>query len=63
MTDGHVLEDKSHFRGVWVFLEGRAGGLRDVSTQLIGEGRRLADLRGTTWRPSPATRLGTASTA
>src|SRR5439155_22832302 len=47
VTDGHVLEDKSHFRGVWVFLEGRAGGLRDVSTQLIGEGRRLADLRGT----------------
>src|SRR5256885_1993032 len=33
--------------GVWVFLEGRAGRLRDVSTQLIGEGRRLADLRGT----------------
>ena len=47
MTNGHVLEDKTHFRGVWVFLEGRAGGLRDVSTQLIGEGRRLADLRGT----------------
>jgi len=47
MTEGHGLEDKSHFRGVWVFLEGRAGGLRDVSTQLIGEGRRLADLRGT----------------
>lgn len=46
MTDGHVLEDKSHFRGVWVFLEQRAGRLRDVSTQLIGEGRRLADLRG-----------------
>jgi len=47
VTDGHGLEDKSHFRGVWVFLEGRAGHLRDVSTQLIGEGRRLADLRGT----------------
>jgi electron transfer flavoprotein alpha subunit len=46
MTDGHVLEDKSHFRGVWVFLEARSGGLRDVSTQLIGEARRLADLRG-----------------
>ena len=45
MTDLHVLEDKSHFRGVWVFLERRAGRLRDVSTQLIGEGRRLADLR------------------
>src|SRR3989454_293586 len=48
MTDGHVLEDKSHFRGVWVFLEHRKQGLRDVSVQLIGEGRRLADLRATT---------------
>ena len=47
MTDGHGLEDKSHFRGVWVFLEQRAGRLRDVSTQLVGEGRRLADARGT----------------
>lgn len=47
MTEAHALEDKSHFRGVWVFLEGRAGSLRDVSMQLIGEGRRLADLRGT----------------
>ena len=40
------LEGKSHFRGVWVFLEGRKGTLRDVSVQLIGEGRRLADRRG-----------------
>ena len=47
MTNGHGLEDKSHFRGVWVFLEHRAGKLREVSTQLIGEGRRLADARGT----------------
>ena len=46
MTDGHGPEDKAHFQGVWVFLEGRAGSLRDVSTQLIGEARRLADLRG-----------------
>src|SRR2546422_1038134 len=48
VTDGHPVEDKSHFHGVWVFLEHRKLGLRDVSTQLIGEGRRLADLRGTT---------------
>jgi len=48
VTDSHVLEDKSHFRGVWVFLEHRKQGLRDVSVQLIGEGRRLADLRATT---------------
>ena len=47
MTDGHVLEDKSHFHGVWVFLEHRKKGLRDVSVQLIGEGRRIANLRGT----------------
>src|SRR5205823_1047639 len=47
VTDGHILEDKSHFHGVWVFLEARVGALRDVSQQLIGEARRLADLRGT----------------
>ena len=49
MTEpAHVLEDKSHFRGVWVFVEARKGGIRDVSIQLIGEGRRIADKRGTT---------------
>ncbi len=49
MTDsGHVLEDKSHFHGVWVFLEQRKHRLRDVSIQLIGEGRRIADRLGTT---------------
>ena len=47
MTDVHVLEDKSHFHGVWVFLEHRRQGLRDVSVQLIGEGRRISDLRNT----------------
>ncbi len=31
-------------KGVWIFLEQRRGQLRDVSTQLIGEGRRLADI-------------------
>src|SRR3989475_9378469 len=48
MTGIHhnALEGKSHFRGVWVFLEGRKGVLRDVSVQLIGEGRRIADRRG-----------------
>lgn len=46
MTTGQALEDKSHFRGVWVFLEARKGGLRDVSIQLIGEARRIADRRG-----------------
>jgi len=42
----HGIEDKAHFRGVWVFLELRKGGLRDVSVQLIGEARRIADRRG-----------------
>src|SRR3989442_3826879 len=48
MTGFHhnALEGKPHFKGVWVFLEGRKGTLRDVSIQLIGEGRRLADRRG-----------------
>ncbi|MBI4416639.1 MAG: electron transfer flavoprotein subunit alpha/FixB family protein [Euryarchaeota archaeon] len=39
--------DKSLYKGVWVFLEARQGTLRDVSLQLLGEARRLADLRGT----------------
>lgn len=30
-------------RGVWVFVEARRGALRDISIQLIGEGRRIAD--------------------
>ena len=44
----HAPEDKAHFRGVLVFLEQRKGGLRDVSIQLIGEGRRIADRLGAT---------------
>ncbi len=36
----------SEYRGVWIFLEQRRGQLRDVSTQLIGEGRRLAERLG-----------------
>ncbi len=39
--------DKSLYRGVWVFLEARHGKLREVSLQLLGEARRLADLRST----------------
>ena len=34
-------------KGIWVFLEARNGALRDVSVQLIGEARRIADKRGT----------------
>ena len=36
---------KAH-KGVWVFLEARNGALRDVSVQLIGEARRIADKLG-----------------
>ncbi|MEK6987504.1 MAG: electron transfer flavoprotein subunit alpha/FixB family protein [Candidatus Thermoplasmatota archaeon] len=32
-------------KDVWVFLEARNGALRDVSIQLIGEARRIADKR------------------
>ena len=46
MTHYALVRDKTQYRGVWVFLEQRSGGLRDVSIQLIGEARRLADRRG-----------------
>ncbi len=39
------MSSKVH-RGIWIFLEQRRGQLREVSTQLIGEGRRLADRLG-----------------
>lgn len=49
--------------GVWVFLEARDGRLRDVSIQLIGEARRIADMRGATlsgvlpgWKVGPLAR-------
>ncbi len=51
-------------QGVWVFLEARNGALRDVSVQLIGEARRIADKRGTDltgilpgWKVEPLARL------
>ena len=34
------------FRGVWVFAEQRHGRLKDVSHELVSEGRRLADKLG-----------------
>ncbi len=50
-------------KGIWVFLEARNGALRDVSVQLIGEARRIADKRGTDltgilpgWKVEPLTR-------
>ena len=47
MTHGHPIPPPMDaHRGVWVFLEARNGALRDVSVQLIGEARRIADKRG-----------------
>ena len=40
--------DITQYHGVWVFAEQRAGELMDVSLELLGEGRRLADEIGTT---------------
>ncbi len=34
------------YEGVWVFVEARRGALRDVSIQLVGEARRIADKKG-----------------
>jgi len=39
------VEDLSVFSGVWVFCEQRNGRLQDVALELLGEGRRLADIR------------------
>lgn len=48
MSHGHPEPPPmSAHQGVWVFLEARNGALRDVSVQLIGEARRIADKRGT----------------
>jgi len=35
-------EDISSYKGVWVFIEHRDGRIRNVSLELIGEGRKLA---------------------
>ncbi|MBQ8537776.1 MAG: electron transfer flavoprotein subunit alpha, partial [Clostridia bacterium] len=40
--------DLSAYQGVWVFAEQRQGQLMPVALELLGEGRRLADSRGTT---------------
>ncbi|BBB92152.1 MAG TPA: electron transfer flavoprotein subunit alpha [Methylomusa anaerophila] len=38
--------DKSLYKGVWVYIEQVAGHIRNVSHELLGEGRRLADTMG-----------------
>ncbi len=41
------VEDKSAWKGVWVFAEQRQGELTSVVYELLGEGRKLADDIGT----------------
>jgi electron transfer flavoprotein alpha subunit len=36
-------DPRKAYRGVWVFLEQRFGALRDVSIELVGEARKIAD--------------------
>jgi len=40
------LQDISSYKGVWVFIEHRDGRMRNVSVELIGEGRKLAQELG-----------------
>ncbi|MEK6693384.1 MAG: FAD-binding protein [Nitrospirota bacterium] len=42
-TDSRLMD----FSGVWVFAEQRRGKLHDVSLELLGEGRRLANILST----------------
>jgi electron transfer flavoprotein alpha subunit len=39
-------EDISSYKGVWVFIEHRDGRIRNVSLELVGEGRKLAEELG-----------------
>ncbi len=39
--------DKESYEGVWIFMEQRRGALREVSLQLCGIGRKLAEQRET----------------
>jgi electron transfer flavoprotein alpha subunit len=41
------VEDKSAWKGVWVFAEQRQGELNSVAIELLGEGRKLASELGT----------------
>lgn len=42
-----VTVDLSAFKGVWVFAEQAKGEISSVALELLGEGRKLADKRGT----------------
>ena len=39
-------QDISSYKGVWVFIEHRDGRIRNVSLELLGEGRKLAEQLG-----------------
>lgn len=41
-------QDFSDYKGVWVFIENRNSQIAEVSYELLVEGRRLADILGTT---------------
>jgi len=41
-------EDLSRFQGVWVWVEQFKGRMGDISVEMLGQGRRLADARKTT---------------
>lgn len=45
-TEKTVQADLTSWSGVWVFCEFRLGELAPVALELLGAGRRLADLRG-----------------
>lgn len=40
------VADKDAFKGVWVYIEQAEGHIRNVSLELLGEGRKLADQMG-----------------
>jgi electron transfer flavoprotein alpha subunit len=46
IRDQEITIDKSLYNGVWTFAEQRHGKLANVSLELLGEGRKLADELG-----------------
>lgn len=41
-----LIGNKDEFKNVWIFIEQRQGKLQNVSIQLLGEGRKIADRLG-----------------
>ena len=46
MSGNEGKANLDQYRGVWVFAEQRDGELRNVSLELLGKGRELADTLG-----------------